>query len=376
MPALCLRHVAKHEPVVCSELDKMTGCRWGILGTGAVARKFALGLKLANGAALQAVASRTMANAEQFARENDAKQAFDSYETLVADPSVDAVYIATPNHLHMEHSVLCLEHGKAVLCEKPFALTAEQARTVIATAHERSVFCMEAMWTRFIPAMRELVDLVQAGRIGDLRMVRADLGFPLNFKAESRFFDPDLGGGALFDLGVYPLALMVQLLGKPTTITSQAILGRSGVDEHTTVTLGYPQQLAQLSCSFQTRASNDADIMGSRGRVHVDAPLVNPQRLTVTSFTPRAPGAATPSRARGLAARVPCARSAYRVVRGFIGPKPQHIRRPFPGTGIQFEIEEVMRCLAAGKLESEIMPLSDTLVCMEIVDAARACWKR
>ncbi|MHA1571023.1 MAG: Gfo/Idh/MocA family protein, partial [Alphaproteobacteria bacterium] len=146
----------------------MTVCRWGILGTGAVARKFASGVALTKGAVLQAVASRTSPNAERFAAETGAEQSFDSYQALIADQAVDAVYIGTPNHLHMEHSILCLEHGKAVLCEKPFALDAGQARTVIAKAREHSVFCMEAMWTRFIPAMRELVDLVQDGSIGEL----------------------------------------------------------------------------------------------------------------------------------------------------------------------------------------------------------------
>jgi predicted dehydrogenase len=323
------------------------------------------------------VASRSRTNAEQFARETGAVQVFESYEALAAEPTVDAIYIATPNHLHMSHSLLCLEHGKAVLCEKPFALDAVQARAIITKAHERSVFCMEAMWTRFIPAIRELVRIVRNGTIGDLRMLRADLGFPFDFKAESRFFDPCLGGGTLLDLGVYPLALAVQLLGKPATIASQAIIGESGVDEHTSITLGYPEQLANISCSFRTLASNDADIMGSRGRVHVQAPLINPQQLTVTRFTTRAPaGTMRRSRTHGLASHIPYTRRVYQFTRGLLAPGPQRIRKTFAGSGIHFEIEEVQHCLAKGQLESEIMPLGDTLTLMEILDRVRECWRR
>ena len=189
--------------------------RWGILGTGRVAGRFAQALRELDDARLLAAGSRRLATAEAFARHHGVERAYGSYAQLAADPDLDIVYVASPHALHREHSLLCLEAGRAVLCEKPFALNATEAREVIASARSRGLFCMEAMWTRFLPAMRRLTELVDAGAIGELRMVTAQLGFPSEPDPSSRLFDPALGGGALLDLGVYPLALASQLLGRP-----------------------------------------------------------------------------------------------------------------------------------------------------------------
>ena len=343
--------------------------RWGILGTGTVARKFARGLKLVPKADLWAVGSRTVARAQTFAKEFGACHFYGSYADLVADQNLDVIYVATPHNYHQEHCLLCLQANKAVLCEKPFTTNAEEANTVIQLAREKSLFCMEAMWMRFIPLMREVKRLVKEGEIGEVCILRADLGFPIAFDENSRCFNPSLAGGSLLDLGIYPISLAFYLLGSPTDVSSYTTIGRTGVDEQATIILRYPQHLAALSCSYRTKASNEAVIAGTRARIHVQRPLLNPQSMTLSQFSPQLPG--TSIKANGLRAfakSIPGVQPLYDLVKDLLGRNSQIVKIPFLGSGIHYEIEEVMRCLKDGTTESPIMPLDETLQIMKLID--------
>jgi predicted dehydrogenase len=315
--------------------------RWGIIGPGNIAKKFATGLTALPDAELVAVGSRTQAGADAFGELFAVPHRHASYEALAYDPQVDAVYIATPHSLHRENSLLCLEAGKAVLCEKPFTINAAEAETVINLARQKGLFLMEAMWTRYIPLIVKVRELLAEGVIGDVRMLSADFGFGSRFNPRSRLYDPNLGGGALLDVGVYPVSLASMIFGSPARITSMAHLGPSNVDEQAAIVLGYEGgELAVLSTSIQTTTPQEAVLMGTAGRIKIHYPWWVPTRLTLSQG----------------------------------GQPDEVIEIPFTGNGFNYEAAEVAHCLQAGKPESEIMPLDETLSIMETMDEARAQW--
>ena len=315
--------------------------RWGILATGNIARSFVAGLQLAADAEFSAVGSRSLDGAEKFAREFGFQRSHGSYEDLANDPDVDVVYVATPHPMHRENTLMCLAAGKAVLCEKPFAINAREAEEVIRFAREHRVFLMEAMWTRFLPVLVRVRELLTEGAIGEARMLQADFGFRAKLDPKSRLFDPQLGGGALLDVGIYPVALASMVFGPPSRISSMAHIGETGVDEQGAMILGYPQgQLAVLSTAIRTTTPHDAVIMGTEGNIRINPPWWQPTSLTLT---------------RGR-------------------EEATTIDLPYEGNGYQHEAEEVMRCLRAGKLESETMPLDETLATMQTLDEIRAQW--
>lgn len=352
--------------------------RWGILGTGWVAGLFAQGLRELPDARLVAVGSRTQENAERFARAHGAARAHPSYEALVRDAEVDVVYVATPNTEHRAHCLLALEHGKAVLCEKPFTVDAAEARAVAAAARKHGVFCMEGMWMRFVPAVREAERLVRSGAIGDARMLTAHLGMPVEFNAEHRLFNPKLGGGALLDLGVYPLSLALGLFGRPTRVSSHAVFNPTGVDEQCTILLDFPgARQAALTTSLCNRTPNDADLMGTEGMLHLHEPLYCPETLTLTR-TQRQPGGA---HSGGLAARLGLERlKNHRLVREVreVVKRARAGRMTYRvlGNGYAHEAAEVHRCLREGLKESPVLPLDESVALMETVDAIRREWAR
>lgn len=316
--------------------------RWGILGTGNIARSFAQGLSYLPDDHLIAVGSRSAESANHFADIFRIPTRHASYEALAADPEVDVIYIATPHPLHCENTLLCLDAGKAVLCEKPFAINARQASKMIARAREKGLFLMEAMWTRYFPIMTKLRDLIRSGAIGEVRMLQADFGFYAPFDPSGRLFDPALGGGALLDVGIYPLSLASMIFGRPSQITGLAHLGKSGVDEQNALILAYEQgQMALLSSAVSTTTPQEAVIMGTRGRIKITAPWWQPASMIVWSE----------DRIAG-----------------------EEIELPFGGNGYQFEAAEVIRCLREGLLESPLMPLDETLSIMETMDTIRAQW--
>src|SRR3712207_3503491 len=240
--------------------------RWGILGTGAIAGQFVRGLRSLPEAEVFAVGSRSEASAVKFADKRNISRRHASYDDLASDPDVDVVYIATPHPFHAENATLCLEAGKAVLCEKPFCVNAAEAERVVKLAREKGLFIMEGMWTRFFPLMEEVRRLVSEGAIGEVRMLNVDFGFRAGFEPASRLFDPKLGGGALLDVGVYCVSFASMILGQPSGSVGLSHLGETGVDEQASVVLEHEGgRLANLSIGIRTTTPQEATIMGTEG---------------------------------------------------------------------------------------------------------------
>ena len=324
--------------------------RWGILSTGWIAHKFADGLKSAPDAELVAVGSRRQASADAFGAEYGVPHRHGSYEALAQDPDVDVIYIGTPHPLHMEDTLLCLEHGKPVLCEKPFAINAAEARRMVAKAREKKVFMMEAMWTRFNPVFTKIWEILAAGTLGDVRMLIADFGFRREFDPESRLYKMELGGGALLDVGIYPISMASLVFGRqPEKIQSTAHLGQTGSDEQAAMLFSYPGgKIASLTCAVATDTNQVALIAGTKGRISIPSPWWKSDEfvLMLGGTDPHAPGA----------------------------EPPQVIKPPSEGNLYNYQAVEVGRCLREGLLESPVMPLDETIGLMETLDAVRKPW--
>lgn len=326
----------------------METIRWGVLGCGKIARKFAEGLCSAEGCTLAACAARELATAKTFAAEvgtaaagPDGVRALEGYDALYDCAEVDAIYIATPHVFHHEQALAALQAGKAVLCEKPICTDAAQARALAAEAEARGVFLMEAMWTRFFPLMAAVRELVATRAIGELRYVQADFGFRCGGDPASRLMNPDLAGGGLLDVGVYPLSLFQMLLGAPATVQGSAHLGATGVDEQAAWVLGYAGgALAVGSCAVRTQTPHEAWICGSEGRIHIHSSWWKPEALTL-----------------------------YRP-----GAEPEERRYPVKGNGYEYEAEAVADCLRQGLREHPVMPWADSIALQETMDALRAQW--
>jgi predicted dehydrogenase len=319
----------------------MTPIRWGILGLGKIAKKFARGLQSVPDARLVAVGSRSAGKAAEFAAEFGAPHAHAGYAALAADPEVDVVYIATPHPMHHEAALLCMKAGKAVLCEKPFTINARESLELIECARRENVFLMEAMWTRFLPPLVQVREWLARGAIGEPRMVMADFGFRTEWNPQGRALNPHLGGGALLDVGIYPLALASMVFGgAPSKITGQCHLGETGVDEQSGMVLAYPRgALAVLTCAVRTQTAHEARIMGTEGAIYL------PDFWHATSATLTIPG------------RAPETATPLQV-----------------GNGYNYEAIEVGTCLRAGLKESPLMPLSETLSTMRTMDELRRQW--
>ncbi|HAJ35529.1 MAG TPA: dehydrogenase [Chloroflexi bacterium] len=313
--------------------------RWGILGPGNIAAKFAAGVAALDDQEVIAVGSRTQASADRFADRFDILRRHVGYEALVADPNVDAIYVATPHSFHHEHTLLALRHGKHVLCEKPFAINAAQAQEMVDAARRQQLFLMEAMWSRFLPIIAETRRLIADGAIGRVQMVQADFGFRASFNPASRLFDPALGGGALLDVGVYPISLAMMLLGHPKRIVAIAALGPTGIDENTGILLGFPGgEVAVLATTVRATTPQEATILGDNGSIRIHSPWWVGNTLTL-----------------------------HRA-----GAEPEEIVRPYLANGYSHEAHEVATCVRAGKCESDVMPLDETVRIMAVMDEIRA----
>lgn len=351
--------------------------RWGVLGTGFAARRFVHGLRTADAAEAVVVASRSLEHAQRFAAELGIPKATDSYEAAVRTEGVDALHIATPPSLHREHARLCLSAGKAALVEKPFALNADQACEIIELARKRSVFCMEAMWTRFLPLVRRVKELVEEGAVGEIRMFTGSFCIANSVLSARNLFNADLGGGALLHRGVYPISLAFHLLGPPDEILSRAIVGETGVDEHTSMLFRYKSgALANLYASLRTQGPNDLLVMGTRARIHVHGPIFRPYRMTVTPIQERSEPA-TNSRLDTLK-ESPWVHRLYqqfgRLASPLLNRKARHLTIRYRGNGYHYEADEVKRSVLGGKVESTVMPLSESLAVMQVIDEIRAQW--
>ncbi|MES2884336.1 MAG: Gfo/Idh/MocA family oxidoreductase [Pseudomonadota bacterium] len=357
--------------------------RWGILGTGLIARQFTEGLKSLPDATLAAVGSRDARTAQAFADALGFARAHSSYQALVDDPDVDIIYIATPHTRHKDDCLLALKAGKAVLCEKPFATSADDARAVFALAAEKKLFCMEAMWMRCMPLIAEARALIESMAIGEVRLLTADFGYAVVPDLKHRLFDPALGGGALLDRGVYPLALAWGLFGAPSRMQSQARFCASGADEQVSLLLDYqngPQ--AVLSASLTSQLSNEAVIHGTHGEIRLHAPFYKPVRLSLTQRQPQTLAATgAPARAgakQKFVGRIKQSAAGQWLIEAISGSalrRRGYTRfKPLSGNGYHYEAAEAMRCLRAGLLESPLMPQAHSVEILAALDDIRRDW--
>lgn len=313
--------------------------RWGILGTGGIARAFALGLKHAPGAVLAAVGSRTMESARTFARELGIERAYGSYEELANAPDVDIIYIGTPHPMHAENTLLALGGGKAVLCEKPFTMNRREAGEVVALARAKGLFLMEAMWTRFMPALAEVKRIMASGEIGAITQVHADFGYSATLDPEHRVNKLELGGGALLDLGIYPLSIACALLGQVESVRAQAVFTDTGVDASTAFTMKHSGgTLSICSCSMRARSASELVVSGTGGSIRMHRMFHLAERITVELQD-------------GSSRTIPT---------------------PYLGNGYTHEAIEAGRCLREGLLEHPWMTLDDSLNLMALLDEIRA----
>jgi predicted dehydrogenase len=319
----------------------MTALRFGILGTGRMAGAFAadVGAIESAGIVIAAVASRHPDRARAFAAHHRIARAYGSYRELAADPDIDVAYVATPHSYHEAHTRLCLESGKHVLCEKPFALNAAQADRMIECARSQGKFLMEALWSRFLPAIRAARALVEGGSLGRIRLVVGGGAFVPPADPDHYLRQPALGGGALLDAGVYLVSLVNAFLGAPLEIKSAGIIGPSGVDDQD-VWLTEHAAGAQAVCylSLMTRRSPDLEILGESGRLTLHPPVFCPTRLTVSRP----------------------------------GQPDEILDYPLAHGGYGYQALEVLRCVRLGLLESDTLALAETRAVMATMDRIRA----
>ncbi len=314
---------------------------WGILACGKIARKFASDLKKVDGAVLHAVASTSMERAMSFAADFPAQHVLGSYEELVNLPDLDVVYVASPHSHHHEHTLLCLNHGKAVLCEKAFAINSRQASEMIDLARSKKVFLMEALWTRFLPHYQKVQEMIAEGLLGELKGVTANFGFKPVEPVAPRLFDPSLGGGALLDIGIYPVFLAQSLLGIPDSIQASMNPSASGVDEQCSISFHYDNgRSANLFATLASNLETDADVFGTKGRIRLTSRFYEPS-ATINYY----PGIVDTRTLVGLDREA--------------------------GFGYQFEARHVQECLKSGKTESPVWSLDDTLNLMKTLDRIR-----
>ena len=314
----------------------MSICRFGIIGAGSIAAHFCKGVKLVEGAEVVAVASSSQERAKAFAQANDVPEAYGSYEQMLQKADINVVYVATTHNFHMDNIRLCFDYGKHVLCEKAMVLTAADAREVFRMAREKNLFCMEAMWTRFLPAIEEAQRIVASGEIGEIRAIEADFCYRTAPNAVPRLYLPDLAGGSLLDVGVYGLHFAAIFLGSaPETLLA---LGHTdqGVDIHTSILLKYKDgAIANITSAIGVAKPESGYIYGTEGWITFPC-FYGPQELTVHTHQGE-----------------------------------RRIEKPYVGNGFEEEILEVCRCIREGKRQSDIMPLGETITILRQMDAVR-----
>lgn len=316
---------------------------WGIMATGTIAAKFAdTVMKMGDGERLIACGSRSMEKAEAFAGQYGIMRAYDSYECLVKDREVDAVYIATPNNMHYENCRMCLGAGKHVLCEKPFTTDAGEAEILYNLAEEKGLFIMEAFWIRHLPLLKKMRELIKEGTIGDVVYARSDFGFTAQGARKDRKFDSGLGGGALLDIGIYNLGFMHMVMGddRPLSFTSSYHLNEYGTDDFSSILLNYPGgRTASVTTSIGMAMPREGVVYGTTGAIYLpDYQMA--QKLEVRPY----------------------------------GKEPWEVSMPFEVNGFEYQIREVSRCTRAGLHTSDVLKKEDSLAVLELMDEIRASW--
>ena len=314
---------------------------WGIIAAGKIAGKFAADLNTLPDANLYAIASRSGQKAAAFAEKYGVSKTFDSYEAMLKDPQLDVVYIATPHVFHCQNTLMCLENGKAVLCEKPFAMNGQEVNQMVTKAQKADVFLMEALWTLCLPHIHKAKQIIDSQQLGSIISIKADFGFNADFNPDGRLFNRKLGGGSLLDIGIYPLLLSLYLLGKPDKITADAKIGQTQVDEECGIILKYKNgQMAHLHSTLLARTPTEAYIYCEKGYIHI------------------------PTRFHEPVAQI--------MIMEYQGLKETIIPFHYSVFGYKYEAEEVMRCLRAGEKESDLVPHRFSIALMEIMDEIRA----
>ncbi|WP_300015236.1 Gfo/Idh/MocA family oxidoreductase [Pseudonocardia sp.] len=309
--------------------------RWGIVGPGRIAAKVVADFPHVPGAEVVAVASRSAERAGRFAAEHGIGRAHGSYRAIVDDDGVDVLYIATPHPQHRAIALAALRAGKAVLVEKAFTVTPAATREIVAVAAETGTFAMEAMWTRFQPAIVRMRELLADGAIGEVQSVQADLGAQHPTDPADRFYDPSVGGGALFDVGVYPISFAQMVLGTPRTVTAHGVLSETGVDVEEAMLLGWPGgRSASLLASLRCATPGRARVVGTEGWIDVPPRFHHPSQIVLCRN----------------------------------GSEPRTVEAPATGAGYAHELREVTDCVAAGRTESTVMPLADTVIVQDVMD--------
>lgn len=314
--------------------------RWGIIGPGKIAHKFAQDLEQVAGAQIFAIAGRNQERAQRFAEVYDAPHAFDQVEEMLALPELDVVYVATPHSSHCANTLQCLRASKAVLCEKPWAINQQEAVQMMELARSQQVFLMEAIWTRFLPTTQKILALIADGVIGEIESVKADFGFRAKeIDLTSRLFNPALGGGSLLDIGLYPVFLSQLLLGKPSEILASSRLTSTGVDMETSIVLNYAgRQMANLHCTFGANTKTEAFIHGSKGTIHWHGRWHEPSHFSIL----------------------------------LPGQGPDNYFFEYTTHGYSYEAARVQECLAAGLTECPELPLDFSLQMTQLLDDIRA----
>lgn len=312
--------------------------RWGIVGPGRIAGKFAVDLRVVPGARLVAVAGRDSERARSFAQRNAVERAHRDIHALAADQEVDMVYVASPHNAHAEAVRILLQAGKSVLCEKPFTVNAREARSLVEFARERRLFLMEAMWTRFLPVHARVMEWLAEGRIGHPKVVSSAFCVRMDPDPQNRWFNPALAGGSLLDLGVYCLAATQRILGRsPLDVSASARMARTGVDEWVAARLTYGDgAVASFTCGLSAVHDNSLVIGGELGYIRVPPVFIRAATATL-----------------------------------HVDGNEETVHEAFRSGGFEYQIEEAMRCFRAGEVESPLMPHADTLDTMETMDRIR-----
>ncbi|MBC7417806.1 MAG: Gfo/Idh/MocA family oxidoreductase [Pedobacter sp.] len=316
---------------------KTNKLRWGIIGAGGIANSFVQDFRWMENATLIAIAARDISRAQAFASQYQIPQAL-SYEELYLSAEIDAVYIATLHHLHYEQALRCIEQGKAVLCEKPITINLAQINDLVIAAKKARVFLMEAMWTYFLPAIHQAKKWLDEGKIGKLKVIQSDFAYPMDKVAQAKMFNPNLAGGSLFELGIYPIAIADYFTNQaPVSISASGKISASGVDESLAITLQYSEVIATLFSSIITRMSNAARFFGENGYIEIpDFWQAKSCKLYNTD---------------------------YQLVESFEDNRQSH--------GFIFEMQHANDLILAGKHESDIMPHSRSEAIQETMDEAR-----
>lgn len=315
--------------------------RWGVIAPGKIANKFAQSLKAWPNHEIRAVGSRSLDRAEQFGERYQVKNRYGSYSEVAKDPEVDAIYVAPPHRFHKDAVLLCLEQGKAVLCEKPLTVNRREAEELVEAARRNNAFLMEALWTRFIPVMTRIRTWIHEGRIGEVRMLRADFCFRTGWNPAGRLLNPELAGGSLLDVGVYVIGFAFDVFRRsPLKVQSVGDIGETGVDEQAGLVFGYDDgSLAVLTCGVRTKMPAQAIISGTEGVIEVPPKFYDAQTAVLKT-----------------------------------DEGEETVELPHKVNGFEYEVAEVERCVRAGELESPAMPLDDSLAMADTMDRIRRDW--